>query len=201
MVVVSRYDTGGDESDILRNKMGITDIKELEYTEAVLLRDAYDHFFELLRTRKLKLDLGSLFEIHKYFLGTLYTWAGKVRTVNISKNNAIFAPAKHIEIALKQFELDFESNRPNQEDSKQNAAKKLAFLHCELNVIHPFREGNGRTLRLFLDLLGLDAGYMPVKFTTIEDEIYLEACRRGMIQDYRQMEELYSSLLEKTTKK
>lgn len=93
MVVVSRYSAGGDESDILKNKMGITDIKELQYTEAVLLRDAYDHFFRLLREGKLKLNLGLLFEIHKYFLGSLYTWAGKARTVNISKNNAIFAHA------------------------------------------------------------------------------------------------------------
>ena len=53
MVVVSRYNTGGDESDILKNKMGITDVKELQYTEAVLLRDAYDHFFKLLRTSPL----------------------------------------------------------------------------------------------------------------------------------------------------
>ncbi len=87
MVVVSRYSTGGDESDILKNKMGISDIEELQYTEAVLLRDAYDHFFRLVGEEKFKLNLESLFEIHNYFLGALYTWAGKIRTVNISKNN------------------------------------------------------------------------------------------------------------------
>jgi cell filamentation protein len=70
-----------------------------------------------------------------------------------------------------------------------------------MNAIHPFREGNGRTLRLFLDLLAGNAGYEPVDFTQVPDEKYIEACRRGMIQEYEQMEKLYSSLLGKIAKK
>lgn len=197
MVVVSRYSAGGDESDILKNKLGITDPQELQQTEAVLLRDAYDHFLKLLKENKLKLHLGLVFDLHEYFLGTLYTWAGKPRSVNISKNNAVFVPAQHIESTLKQFEVAFEKNKPSYKDSKEETARKLALIHCELNVIHPFREGNGRTLRLFLDLLAVKAGYGPVDFTKISDEEYLEACRRGMIQDYCQMEQLYLRLLEK----
>lgn len=93
MVGVSRYNTGGDEADILKNKLGIKDPKELEDFETILLTDAYEHFLQLLSEDKLKLNLDLLFELHYYFLGTLYTWAGKIRTVNISKGDAFFAPA------------------------------------------------------------------------------------------------------------
>lgn len=94
MDAVSRYNVGGDEADILKNKLVITNPKELEDAETVLLTDSYDYFLKLLRRGKLKFNLKLLFEIHAYFLGTLYTWAGKIRHVNISKNNAFFTPAK-----------------------------------------------------------------------------------------------------------
>jgi cell filamentation protein len=200
MVGLSRYDAGGDEADILKNKLGTKDVKELEDFETLLLTDAYDHFLRLLEEKKLTLNLNLLFEIHEYFLGTLYTWAGKIRTVNISKGDTFFAPAQHIGNAIKEFESIFEENKPKPGDSKEEIAKKLAFLHCELNVIHPFREGNGRTLRLFLDLLTVNVGYEAVDFRKISDEEFIGACKHGMLQNYRPMEEIYLRLLAKSTK-
>ena len=108
MVVVSRYNVGVDESDILKNKLGITDQNELVDAETILLRDTYDHFLKLLYDGELNVDLDLLFEIHKYFLGTLYSWAGKIRNVDMSKNFALFAPAKYIKNSLKEFKADFE---------------------------------------------------------------------------------------------
>jgi cell filamentation protein len=197
MVGVSRYNTEGDEADILKNKLGVKDTKELEDLETALLTDAYDHFIELLSRNKLILDLNLLFKIHNYFLGHLYTWAGKIRTVNISKGDAFFAPAQNIESALKQFEPEFKKKIPNDEDSKEEIARKLALIHCELNVIHPFREGNGRTLRLFLDLLAMNAEYEAVDFKKIPDEEFINACKHGMLQYYLPMEGLYLKLLRK----
>lgn len=165
------------------------------------MRDAYSHFLTLLSDDKLEFRLELIFEIHEYFLSPLYTWAGKIRTVNISKGDAFFAPAQNIESTLKQFELAFENNKPSNEDSKEEVAKKLAFIHCELNVIHPFREGNGRTLRLFLDLLTVNAGYEVVTFKEIPNKEFIEACRKGMSQDYEPMECIYMRLLFKTAKK
>lgn len=201
MAGASRYNAEGDEADILKNKLGIKDPKELEDLETLLLTDAYEHFLQLLSENKLKLNLDLLFELHKYFLGTLYTWAGKIRTVNISKGDAFFAPAQNIESALKQFESEFEKNKPAAKDSKGNTAKKLALIHCELNVIHPFREGNGRTLRLFLDLLTMNVGYEAVDFKKIPDEEFIDACKHGMLQNYEPMKKLYLRLLRKITKK
>jgi cell filamentation protein len=200
MVGASRYNAGGDEADILKNKLGIKDPEELEDLETLLLTDAYEHFLQLLSENKLKLNLDLLFELHNYFLGTLYTWAGKIRTVNISKGDTFFAPAQNIESALKQFESEFVKNTPTVKDSKEETAKKLALIHCELNVI-PFREGNGRTLRLFLDLLTMNVGYEAVDFKKISDEEFIDACKHGMLQEYKPMEAIYMRLLRKTTKK
>jgi len=201
MAGVSRYNAGGDEADILKNKLGITDPNELGDFETILLTDSYEHFLDLLSQNKVKLDLNLFFAIHKYFLEPLYSWAGKIRTVNISKENTAFASAQNIEASLKQLSLEFEANKPNPNDSKATLAEKLAFLHCELNAIHPFREGNGRTIRLFLDLLTIHAGYEAVDFKSIPDEEYLNACKAGMLQNYEPMEVIYSKLLRITTKK
>lgn len=197
MVGVSRYSTGGNEVNILENKLGITDSKELGEYETLLLTDSYSHFLELLSENKLDFGLSLIFEIHQYFLGTLYTWAGKIRTVNISKGDTFFIPAQNIEKALKQLNPEFEKNKPNTQDSKEEIAKKLAFIHCELNAIHPFREGNGRTLRLFLDLLTVNAGYEAVDFTEISNGKFIDACRKGMVQNYEPMESIYMKLLGK----
>ncbi|MEK9160129.1 MAG: Fic family protein [Patescibacteria group bacterium] len=200
MVGVSRYNTGGDQADILKNKLGIKDPKELEDLETLLLTDAYEHFLQLLSENKLKLNLDLFFELHDYFLGPLYTWAGKIRTVNISKGDAFFAPAQNIESALKQFESEFEKDKLIEKDSKEEIARKLASIHCELNVIHPFREGNGRTLRLFLDLLTMNVGYEAVDFKKIPDKEFIDACKHGMLQNYEPMETIYLRLLVKIAK-
>jgi len=149
MAAVSRYNVDGDEADVTKNKLGITDPKELEDAETVLLTDAYDHFFTLMKEGKIELKLNLLLSLHKYFFGTLYSWAGKIRTVNLSKGTMLFMPPNNIEKALKDFEVDFGKSKPQAEDTKKVIAQKIAFIHCELNVMHPFREGNGRTIRLF----------------------------------------------------
>ncbi len=197
MVAASRYNVGGDEADITKNRLGITDLKELGDTETVLLTDAYDYFFCLLYGGNLDLKLHSLFDIHRYFLGTLYTWAGKMRTVNISKGTMLFTPPERIDQALKDFEVEFEKNRPMEIDSKKEIVGKIAFLHCELNVIHPFREGNGRTIRLFIDLLLESCGYQGLDFREVSEVDYITACRKGTLKDYKPMEKIFFQLLKK----
>lgn len=197
MAEPSRYNVGGDEADVTKNKLGITDPKELGDAETVLLTDAYDHFLKLLRNGKLELSLDLLFILHQYFLGPLYTWAGKVRTVNISKGTMLFMPPHQIEKALKEFGVEFEKNKPATMDTKHEIARKIAFLHCELNVIHPFREGNGRTIRLFIDLLLEACGYEGLDFRKVHEKGYISACRRGTLRDYKPIEKLFCGLLKK----
>jgi len=128
---------------------------------------------------KVKFDLSLLFTIHKYFLEHLYDWAGKVRTVNISKDGMMFAPIKYVDQSLKTFAILIKKNLPSQINTKDEIAKKLAVIHNEFNIIHPFREGNGRTIRLFLDLIVVSIGYDPIDWSKTQNSEYIRACIQG----------------------
>ncbi|OGL62372.1 hypothetical protein A3C09_04165 [Candidatus Uhrbacteria bacterium RIFCSPHIGHO2_02_FULL_47_44] len=190
MASKSRYNAAGDEAWILNNKLDIKDEKDLGDTETLLLQRTNDHFMDALRESKLRIDLALLFEIHQYFLGTLYTWAGKLRTVDISKNGTLFCSSNYLTQVMKEFEKLFQENIPIETDSKSVVAKKIALVHCELNAIHPFREGNGRTIRLFLDLMVCTIGYQPIDWSVAPHKEYLSACVKGMEQNYKPMQKI-----------
>jgi cell filamentation protein len=194
---VSQKQAGVTKSGVLANKMGITKQKDLDEAEALLLDDSYTHFFDLLQNDNLKLTYKLIFDIHQYFLTPLYTWSGTIRTVDISKNDFLFAPAKFLQSALKEFGEELENNLPKAKDTKKQIAKKLAWIHTEFNFIHPFREGNGRTVRLFLDLLVANGGYQPIDYNTSTKNEYINACIAGMSKDYSKMEKVMNKGLTK----
>ncbi|MBU1119308.1 Fic family protein [Patescibacteria group bacterium] len=202
MAELSRYDVSdkeaGIENGILKNKLGIKNQKKLEDAETVLLADTYTHFFDLLEKRKLNLDISLLFTINKYFLGTLYPWAGKVRTIDVSKDGMLFASVKYIDDSLKSFEAMLKKNIPTGRDGKKKVAQKLAIIHNECNAIHPFREGNGRTVRLFLDLTAGSLGYNPINWRKNQRIEYIQACIDGMAREHKSMEKI---IFEGLTKK
>jgi len=199
MAEASRYNVGGDEAgnEVLKNKLGIKDQKVIEDTETVLLSDSYEYFLQKLENGKIEFNLDLIFSIHKYFLGTIYSWAGKIRSVQISKDGILFAQAAHIKSALKDFEKILKKQLPKANNKKSDFAKKLAIIHCEFNAIHPFREGNGRTIRLFLDLLALANGYELINFRTFNKKQYIQACITGMSQDYSKMKTIIFKGLKK----
>ena len=180
----------GMDGDVLRNKPGIKNQKELEDAETLLLSDAYEHFFDKLTTGGLQFDLPFLFQIHTYFLDPLYSWAGKIRRINISKDDVLFAPAVYLEQSLKTFEIELAKLLPSIKDSQKAVAHKLAIIHNELNALHPFREGNGRTIRLFLDLLSASIGYEPIDWSKSSNEKYIQACKKGMAADHSTMKKI-----------
>lgn len=189
----SRYNVGGQEDGgVLKNNLNIKDQKTLEDTETILFFDAYKHFFELLEKGKLQFDVKFIFQIHKYSLETLYQWAGKTRTVEISKDGVLFCASSQIEKNLKLFEKILNKNLPEPTDTKEIIIKKLAIIHCEFNAIHPFREGNGRTIRLFLDLLVVSNGFNLIDYSKSSKENYIKACITGMRKDYSKMQETIS---------
>ncbi len=199
MAVHSRYSVSdgeaGIDGDVMKNKLGIRSQEELDDAETVLLSDAYNYFFDLLAKERLIFDAELLFRIHKYFFAPLYSWAGKVRTISISKDGVLFAPPEYITDALEAFHALFAKYLATKPVSKKQIAIGLAVLHCELNAIHPFREGNGRTVRLFLDLLVTRAGYNPIDWSARTHAAYIKACVDGMSQKYSRMERvIYSGL-------
>lgn len=199
MVELSRYNVGGDESgaELLPNKLGLQTQYSLDNAEAILYVETYEYFLKKLKPVMLVFNVALLFEIHKLFLGTLYTWAGKIRTVEISKGTTLFCASKFIKTMLEDFEKLLEAHVPTSKDSKKVAAEKLALIHCEFNAIHPFREGNGRTIRLFLDLMVLSCGYDFIDFTKSSTKEYMEACIAGMKTDYSKMERVIFKGLKK----
>lgn len=143
------------DSDILINKLGIRDADALETAEIALTQarlNEYEPDFD-------DVSLSALRAIHFHLFQDLYGWAGEFRIVDISKGSTRFANASRIEPeAAKLF------GQLAQEDHlkglpRSQFVKRLAHYYCELNVIHPFRDGNGRTQRLMFEVICINAGY------------------------------------------
>ncbi|MFA4845670.1 MAG: Fic family protein [Patescibacteria group bacterium] len=191
MAEPSRYSItdqeAGVENGVLKNKLHIKDQKKLEDLETLLLNDTYAHFLALIEKRTVIFDLAFLCSIHKFFLGTLYTWAGKIRTVDLSKDGVLFAPIKFIGESLKAFEIILRDNKLTKTDHKYQVAHKLSIIHNEFNTLHPFREGNGRAIRLFLDLMAMSNGYQPINWGRRSHKTYIKACVKGLSAEHRAM--------------
>ena len=144
-------------SGVLRNRFGIVDAAILEMTEADLVAARSR---ELVRNPlKGQFDLRHLQAIHHYLFGDLYEWAGELRTVDISKNDNMFAHHAHIVSAA---ELIFERLAAEQYLAGLDAdafSSRVAYFLGEINALHPFREGNGRAQREFISHLAQANGY------------------------------------------
>lgn len=129
------------------------------------------------------------------FFSDIYSWAGKVRTVDIAKGTlfcrvfAIEAEVQRIFDELKQ--EDYLKGCP-----ESILPKKLAYYMSEINAIHPFREGNGRTRRIFMSVLTERIGY-HLDFSEISDEEMIEASYRSFMRDYSKMEEIFWRTVKK----
>jgi len=178
-------------SNTLKNKLNIMDAYQLE--------DAERKITSLLSMEALqkgirgKFDFNHLKRIHKYLFNDIYDWAGKMRLVNISKGNQ-FCKVEFIEMQMNEV-LDKLSNENYLRDIpiKKELASRLAYYFGEINAIHPFREGNGRCQRLFLQLLCDSLGY-ELDFTGISQSEMLEASDKSFKLDY----DLLESLLERS---
>jgi len=201
MAEPSRYSVSpqqaGLEGGLLKNKLKIKDPKVLGDAETVLLADTYEHFFDIQMRQDLHFNLSLLFKIHHYFLDTLYEWAGKIRSVDISKDGILFCPVIHLQKSFDEFEKTISKHLPSEKDSKKSIARKLAIIHNEFNAIHPFREGNGRAIRLFIDLIASSVGYQPVDYSKSSKTDYLNACLSGIKMSHKPMERImYYGLLK-----
>ena len=198
----SRYNVSaqgaGMKDGVLKNKLSLTDQQTLDDAETLLLADTYQYFFNRLEQEGLIFSMELFLEIHQYFLGTLYPWAGKLRKVNISKDNTLFATPEYLPTSFEKFGKELLLLVPATHDKKEDAAQKLAIIHNELNALHPFREGNGRAIRLFLDLLAANVGYTPIDWQKIEADTYFDACKQGMVRNHDPLKKLIYKGLRKS---
>ena len=144
-------------TNVLINKLDIKDTKKLlEYESKITAA-------KLLALRKQKItgnfDVNHLVSIHKFLFEDIYPFAGKFRNENIAKDNFMFAQYEYIEEELKRILNELEKEDFLEGYDKQKLSNRLAYYMSELNVLHPFREGNGRTIREFIRQLALKNGY------------------------------------------
>lgn len=187
----SRYNVtnkkAGIEKGVLKNKLGISNQKELEDAETILLSDAYEHFLSKINLNTINFNVKFLFLLHKYFLNTLYDWAGNKRKVDMSKGKMMFASVAHLSSSLVYLDEIIKENIPKKKDAVKDMAYKIALIHNEYNAIHPFREGNGRTIRLFLDLLAISIGCEMIDWNPKLKNDYIKACISGAIGNHNPM--------------
>lgn len=168
-----------DKAQLNESERGITSVRILQIKE---------------HPCKGSFDLKHLQKIHRFIFQDVYSWAGQLRTVNIAKGNQ-FCNCMYIEpgfdsvyekLVKDQFLLTVPSDM---------ICEKLAFYLGEINVIHPFREGNGRTQRVFIQYLAQVAGY-SVDFADVTAKEMIEASAQAFDCDYHKMTELFKRITE-----
>lgn len=157
----------------LNNKLGITNSAELAYEEEKISKKKALELFENGMLDKLEAGkISSLKAIHKYLFNDIYDFAGKIRTVNISKGSFRFVPLMYLEAALK-----------NIDKMPQSTFDEIIEKYVEMNIAHPFREGNGRSTRIWLDLILKNEIGQVVDWSKVDKEDYMLAMERSPIKD------------------
>ena len=157
----------------LENKLGLTSSADLAREEERISKKKAAELFENGVLDKLEPGkFSSLQAIHKYLFEEIYDFAGKIRTVNLAKGNFRFAPLMYLETALG-----------NIDKMPQSTFDEIVEKYVEMNIAHPFREGNGRSMRIWLDLMFKAELYKVVDWSKVDKEDYLLAMERSPIKD------------------
>lgn len=172
---------------MLENKLGITDPAELARVEEKIsklnAKQMFDeNFLDTLPVGKFV----TLQKIHRYLFMEIYDFAGKIRTVNLSKGNFTFAPVIYLESAIK-----------NIEKMPHSTFDEIVEKYVEMNVAHPFREGNGRSTRIWLDHILKNEIGKVVDWSKVDKEDYLLAMERSPIRDTEIKHVLKNALTKK----
>lgn len=157
----------------LENKLGITDSAVLAREEERISKKKAVWLFESGTLDALPVGtFAALQEIHRHLFADLYPFAGKIRTVNLAKGNFRFAPLLYLEAALDSIDR-----------MPQSTFDQIVEKYVEMNVAHPFREGNGRSTRIWLDLMLKRGIGRVVDWSRVDKEDYLLAMERSPIRD------------------
>ena len=171
---------------VLKNKLGILDPHELARAEE---RISKLKALELFETGLLdRFEVGTfkgLVSIHRHLFEDIYPFAGKLRTVNLAKGNFRFAPVLYLDAALRAID-----------SMPQTTFDEIVEKYVEMNVAHPFREGNGRSMRIWLDAILKLELRLVVDWSLVDKEDYLAAMERSPVKDLEIKTLLQSSLTE-----
>ena len=170
---------------ILQNKLGLTNEAELARAEEKLSKTRALDDTGLLDTFEVGTFKG-LAAIHKYLFGDVYEFAGQMRTVNIAKGNFRFAPVMYLRPALESIDA-----------MPQSSFDEIIEKYVEMNVAHPFREGNGRSTRIWLDAILKKELHQVIDWSRVDKGDYLLAMERSPVKDVEIKALLRAALTEK----
>ncbi|GAA2881105.1 protein adenylyltransferase Fic [Enterococcus casseliflavus] len=158
---------------ILENKLGLTNQVELAKAEEKLSKQKAKELYDSGKINEIEVGtFKGLSEIHDFLFSEIYDFAGKIRTVNIAKGNFRFAPVMYLEHSIKHID-----------QMLQTSFEEIIKKYVEMNIAHPFREGNGRSTRIWLDLILKDELQKVVDWNLINKEDYLSAMERSPVND------------------
>ena len=171
---------------MLENKLGLTSSADLAREEERISKKKAVELFEKGILDDLPAGKFSTLQvIHKYLFEDIYDFAGKIRTVNIAKGNFRFAPLMYIEAAIE-----------NIDKMPQLSFDEIVEKYVEMNIAHPFREGNGRSTRIWLDRILKNEIGKVVDWSKVDKEDYILAMERGPIKDIEIKHLLKSALTD-----
>ena len=171
---------------MLENKLGITSSPALaEAEERISKKKAVELFESGVRDTLEPGKFSSLQTIHRVLFEDIYDFAGKIRTVNLAKGSFRFAPLMYLDAALQNIDKMPQSN-----------LDQIVEKYVEMNIAHPFREGNGRATRIWLDCMLKKEIGMVVDWSRVDKEDYLLAMERSLIRDIEIKHVLHAALTD-----
>ncbi len=172
---------------VLSNKLNITDQVELNKAEEKISKAKAKKLFDSGKIDTIKVGtFAGLKQIHKYLFADIYDFAGKMRDVNLSNGNFRFAPVMYLAQSLKQIDK-----------MPQSTFDEIVEKYVEMNIAHPFREGNGRAMRIWLDLMFKQGIKRVVDWNKIDKADYLSAMERSPVKDIEIKHLLKNALTDK----
>lgn len=183
------------QDGVLKNKFGEKDPKKLEILEKrSTIRGWIKLQNELIATPNLKLDTALIKKIHKNLFEDVYDWAGEYRTVNIVKGKTMFANALYVPAALEDLVTKLNRDITSKSITSNNVSEKLAYYYGELNMIHPFREGNGRTQKIFIEKVADKLGY-TLQLEKIDSKKLLEVTIESVNGTGRPLKKVFEEVI------
>ena len=200
---MTRYSANDDffysDLRVPRNKYNIKDEAFLDAVETYLLSEAYS---SVLKMKNFIISKNALLSIHSLIFEKVFDWAGKFRQIDISKGKTYFANWKYIDSLIDKWSDDSSKLllMQSKRETKEEIADKLAVILIEFLAIHPFRDGNGRTIRLVVDKIAFDRGYelLLINQSLNKNFInkYMKASEKGVLQkNYAPMAKIIMSQL------
>lgn len=195
---MSKYSVNPNEEEILPNLLNSNSLREIQEAE-------FEGFLfaELLLTTQLtdktKFDVDYIKNIHFLALKDVYAFAGNFRTVNISKQGFMFPTARFLDQSMQEFQTEILNKLLNEYVKLDSVLfiEDVARVHAELLYIHPFREGNGRTARVLLNLMLRKNGWEPLDFSKMNEELfqqYVIAVQSSAMKNHEPMKKVIEQL-------